>query len=127
MLFGSSDRADASMQASRPWREVAHIIGFNTKDCTPEQTVQLLTRGRSELASIPGVRRVASGEALTTDARYRQLWLIEFAHPQVVESYRTHPAHLTHANRHFRPAATDRLSIDFLLTETDSQNLPPRP
>lgn len=119
-LFGSRGQADACMQASRPWQEVAHVIGFNTgAGTTPEQASELLARGRAELSAIPGVRRVASGEALTMDARYRLLWLIEFAHPQVIASYRDHPRHRAYAERHFRPAAADRLSIDYLLSEAD--------
>lgn len=116
-LFGSSDRADACLQASRPWREVAHVIEFNVQGCTPEQTAELLRRGRTDLTDIPGVRRVATGEALTDEARYRQLWLIEFAHPQVITSYRDHARHRAFADQHFRPVAADRLSIDYRLTE----------
>ena len=116
-LFGCSKQADACLQASRPWQEVAHVIAFNTQGCTPEQTGELMSRGRADLANIPGVRRVATGEAFTNDARYRQLWLIEFAHPQVINSYRDHPRHRNFADRHFRPVATDRLSIDYRLTE----------
>ena len=117
-LFGSSNQADACLRASRPWQEVAHVIGFNVQGCTPEQTAELLRRGRTDLADVPGVRRVATGEALTDDARYRQLWLIEFAHPQVITSYRDHPKHRAFADQHFRPIAADRLSIDYRLTES---------
>lgn len=123
-LFGSNNQADACLKASQPWQEVAHVIGFNTQDCAPEQTVELLRRGRTELSNIPGVRRVATGEALTDDARFRQLWLIEFAHPQVVASYRDHPKHRAFADRHFRPVAADRLSIDYRLTEAVSEPIP---
>lgn len=119
-LFGSNGRAVACLQASRPWREVAHVISFNIDGHTPEQVTELLARGRAELSAIPGVRRVASGEALTGDARYRWLWLIEFAHPQVVASYRDHPRHRAYAEQRFRPAAADRLSIDYLLNEADA-------
>ena len=128
-LFGSRGRAEACLQTSRPWQEVAHVIGFNTAaGITPEQTAELLTQGRNELSTIPGVRRVASGEALSSDARYRQLWLIEFADPQVVASYRDHPRHRAYAERHFRPAAADRLSIDYLLSEANGSlySTPPK-
>lgn len=116
-LFGSSGRGDDCLKAARPWQEVAHVIGFNVQGCTPEQTAELLRRGRTDLATIPGVRRVATGEAATDEARYRHLWLIEFAHPQVIASYRDHPLHRTFADRHFRPVAADRLSIDYRLTD----------
>lgn len=116
-LFGSNNQAEACLQVSRPWQEVAHVIGFNVQGCTPEQTADLLRHGRTELAEIPGVRRVATGEAEADDARYRQLWLVEFAHPQVITSYRDHPRHRAFADRYFRPVAADRLSIDYRLTE----------
>lgn len=119
-LFGCSNQADACLQAAQPWQQVAHVIGFNTQGCTPRQTAELLKQGRDELFTIPGVRRVATGEAVADDARYRQLWLIEFAHPQVITSYRDHPRHRQFADRHFRPMAGDRLSIDYRLTETIS-------
>lgn len=126
-LFGSANRADACLRASQPWQEVVHVIGFNVQGATPEQTAELLRRGRAELASIPGVRRVATGEALTDDARYRQLWLIEFAHPQVRASYRDHPVHRAFADGHFRPVAADRLSTDYRLTEAVSEQPPSLP
>jgi hypothetical protein len=69
------------------------------------------------LGAIPGVRRVFTGRALRRDDRYQYCWLVRFANPAVVASYRDHPDHVAFANTQFRPIATDRISIDFKSAE----------
>lgn len=112
-LFGAAGRAAEVLAQCRPWRTVEHTILYNT-DGLPEAEVEaLMARGREVLSRIPGVRRVASGRALTGKAQFRYCWLIEFAHPKVIDSYRDHPEHVEYANRLFRPVALDRLSTDY--------------
>lgn len=69
--------------------------------------------GRKVLGAIPGVREVFAGRAMRADARYRYCWLVRFAAPEVIASYRDHPDHVAFADSRFRPLARDRLSLDF--------------
>jgi fructose-bisphosphate aldolase class II len=77
----------------------------------------MMERGRRILANIPGVRAVFTGRAETPAAKYQYCWLVRFAHPAVIDSYRDHPDHVAFANAHFRPIAADRLTIDFRRVE----------
>jgi len=107
-------RAAQALAACRPWREVEHLIVYNVKEGSDARFVeQMLARGRAVLGAIPGVRRVLTGRALRAEDRYQYCWLVRFANPAVVASYRDHPDHTAFANTHFRPVAADRISIDF--------------
>jgi len=113
-LFGGEGRAEAVLEYARPWREVEHLIVYNVNDTLTETDAeQMIARGRSSLSAIPGVRQALTGRALKDDAKYRYCWLIRFAHPDVVASYRDHPAHVAFADRLFRPPTADRISIDY--------------
>jgi fructose-bisphosphate aldolase class II len=112
-LFGAAGRAAEVLAQCRPWRTVEHTILYNTDGLQDAEVEALMARGREVLSRIPGVRRVASGRALTGKPQFRYCWLIEFAHPKVIESYRDHPDHVEYANRLFRPVALDRLSTDY--------------
>jgi fructose-bisphosphate aldolase class II len=99
---------------------VLHSIGFNLPaEMPPEAREALLRQGVKALSAIPGVRAVEAGVALRGDARYHYCWSIRFSAPEVVESYARHPAHCDYADRFFRPAATDRLTIDYRLDHHD--------
>lgn len=115
-LWGSAGRAAEVLAQCPPLKPVAHVVEFNVSaDALPELEAILLD-GRQRLAAIPGVRQVATGEALADQARYRYCWLVTFANEHVVEYYRRHPVHLDFADHSFRPIADDRLTIDFRLT-----------
>lgn len=115
-LLGAAGRAGAVAAACRPWREVLHAIGFNlAPELTPEARESLVREGVRVLSAIPGVRSVEAGIALRDDARYHYCWNIRFAAPEVVASYAEHPSHRDYADRLFRPAAADRLTIDYSL------------
>lgn len=111
---GATGRAARALAACRPWREVEHLIVFNVNEDRDARFVeQMMAHGRATLSAIPGVRRVFTGRALRADARYRYCWLVRFANPAVVASYRDHPDHAAFADTQFRPVAADRISIDF--------------
>lgn len=113
---GGAGQADAALAACRRWAPVEHVILFNTLPDGEEgnRLAQSMMRdGRDILGAIPGVRKVFVGNAVRSDARYRHCWLVRFVHPRVIESYRDHPAHVAFADERFRPAAPDRVSIDF--------------
>ena len=116
-LFGSAGQAEAVLAEARPWREVEHLIVYNTNGDTRTDIQQVAAHGRELLATIPGVRQVYTGQALKPDAKYHYCWLVRFANASVIESYRTHPAHVAFADHEFRPVANDRVSIDYELTD----------
>jgi fructose-bisphosphate aldolase, class II len=117
-LWGSAGRAAEVLVQCRAWEPVEHVIVYNVEGATDEQVEAMMARGRGVLAAIPGVRRVFTGWALPEKARFRCCWLVEFAHPKVIESYRDHPDHVAFANQFFRPIAAERISIDFAAGES---------
>lgn len=112
-LWGSADRADAVLEAARPWRPVDHVILYNVEGLDETGVRAMMAEGRRVLGAIPGVRQVTTGEALRENPRYRYAWLIRFAHSAVIESYRNHPDHIAFADTRFRPVAGDRVSMDY--------------
>lgn len=110
-LFGSAGRAE-SLDA-RPWREVEHVVLWNSDGLSEGEVEGLFAEGRQALAAIPGVRRVFTGRAVQAGARFRYCWLVRFAGREVIASYRDHPHHLAFADGRFRPVAADRCTIGF--------------
>ncbi|TAM47225.1 MAG: fructose-bisphosphate aldolase [Gammaproteobacteria bacterium] len=125
-LWGSAGRAAEVLVQCRPWRPVQHVIAYNVEGVDAAAVGAMMARGREVLAKIPGVRRVFAGWALSDKPRFRCCWLVEFAHAQVIASYRDHPEHVAFANQLFRPIAGDRISLDFAeagdFTETTLAN-----
>lgn len=115
---GASGQGRSALTTCKPWRPVEHLIVYNTT-CDEAASERLAAEGRRILDRIPGVRATWSGCSVNTDASYRWCWLIRFAHPAVIDSYREHPDHVAYADNHFRPSAGDRISIDFELTGAD--------
>jgi fructose-bisphosphate aldolase, class II len=117
-LFGSAGRADGVLASARPWSSVAHLILYEASGLDEAGVDAMMARGREVLSGIPGVRRVATGHAVKTDAQYSCCWIIEFASEKVIDSYREHPDHVAFADGLFRPVARERLSIDYWLTDS---------
>lgn len=114
----ASGKGGDARAACQPWRMVEHVIIYNTT--TDEAgSAAVAAEGRRVLDRIPGVRATWSGQSINADAAYRWCWLIRFAHPAVIDSYREHPDHVAYADKHFRPVAGDRISIDYTLTGAD--------
>ncbi len=114
----ASGKGSDALETCQPWRPVEHLIIYNTT--TDEAgSAEMAAEGRRVLDRIPGVRATWSGQSVNEDAAYRWCWLIRFAHPAVIDSYREHPDHVAYADNHFRPVAGDRISIDYTLTGAD--------
>jgi fructose-bisphosphate aldolase class II len=97
---------------------VEHVVLYNVDNRLEEaEAATLVTQGMETLAAIPGVRSVAHGHAVR-DARYRHCWLIRFAGDAVIASCRDHPDHVRYADQVFRPAAPERLTIDYQIERT---------
>lgn len=112
-LWGSAGRADDVLAKSTTWQPVHHTIIYNVENIDDTKVKEIMAHGQKVLSNIPGVRRVITGTATQERATYRFCWLIEFVHPNVIDSYRDHPAHREFADQIFRPIAGDRISIDF--------------
>jgi hypothetical protein len=112
---GASGQGQFAIKTCNPWHPVEHLIIYNTTrdDAT---SAELAAEGRRVLDKIPGVRATWSGRSVNPDASYRWCWLVRFAHPAVIDSYRENPDHVAYADNHFRPIAGDRISIDYELT-----------
>jgi hypothetical protein len=109
-----SGRAAEALMVCRPWREVEHLIIYSVhEECDGRLVEQMMVRGRETLRAIPGVRKVLTGRALRHDTGYGYCWSVRFASPEVVGSYRDHPDHVAFDDNMFRPAAANRISIDF--------------
>lgn len=119
VIWGSAGRAAEVIAQCRPWEPVEHLIIYNVEGADDAQVETMMARGREVLSRIPGVRRVFTGSAVQEKAKYRFSWLVQFAHPKVIDSYRDHPDHVAFANQMFRPIAGDRISIDYLVKEND--------
>ena len=112
-LWGSAGRAAEMAMQCRAWQGVEHVILYNVTGGTEVDVDEMVAEGREVLGAIPGVREVFAGEAVTRGASYRYCWLVQFAHPAVIESYRVHPDHVRFADGKFRPCAPDRTSVDY--------------
>ena len=119
-LWGSFDRAEELLAQCTSWTPVEHMIIYNLAGVTKQETESMMAEGRQVLSAIPGVRGVVTGHAVKEDAKYRYTWLVHFCHPAVIDSYREHPAHVTFADKLFRPVATERISIDYQMIESIS-------
>ena len=87
-LWGGAGRADEVAAAYRPWREVEHLIVYNTSSADAAGTADMMAEGRRVLGASPGVRHVITGASVTEGSAYRYCWLVRFAHPAVIDSYR---------------------------------------
>lgn len=103
----------------RPWTPVEHLIIYNVEGLDKTGAKAMMAEGRRVLSAIPGVREVFTGEAIKQDAGYRYIWLVQFCHPAVIDSYREHPAHVAFADNLFRPVAGKCISIDYLSVESE--------
>jgi fructose-bisphosphate aldolase class II len=91
---------------------------YNVGGISEHEVQAMMAEGRKVLGAIPGVRNVVSGKAVRDDVQCRYVWLVRFAHPVVIESYREHPEHVAFADNLFRPVAGDRVSIDYHVMES---------
>ena len=112
-LWGSARRAKEVITQCEAWSPVEHLIIYNVKGITGDETITMINEGKTILSSIPGVLEIVTGHSIQDDDSYRYTWLIRFCHRAVIESYRNHHLHVAFANTLFRPVAGERISIDY--------------
>lgn len=118
-LWGGAGRASEVLSHCPAWESVEHLITYNVEHHDSAEVSAMIEEGRRVLTALPGVRSVETGEAVALEkARYRYCWLVRFTHQAVIDSYRDHPLHVAYADEFFRPAAQDRMSIDYRLFKT---------
>ena len=125
-LWGSAGRAGELLRTCAPWTVVDHTIFYNVAPDRGVDVEAMIAEGRQVLSAIPGVRHVFTGAAAAADARFRYCWNVRFCHPAVIDSYRLHADHIQFADRLFRPAAADRISIDFIESAVPGNADPPQ-
>lgn len=113
VIWGSTGQADAVLAFAEPWLPVHHVIIYNVDTDDAQLVNNMMREGERVLSKIPGVRCVITGKAVQEDAKYKFSWLVQFVHQNVIDSYRVHPDHVAFADKHFRPVAGDRISIDY--------------
>lgn len=114
-VWGSAGRAAEVLSYCRPWAPVEHLIIHNVVGISEKEAAAMMAEGQQALGAIPGVREVVTGRAVKEVAQYRYCWLVRFAAPEVIDSYREHPDHVAFTNRRFRPVADRDISIDYAL------------
>lgn len=112
-VWGSAGRAAEVQIQCRPWRNVEHVIVYNTNSSDPAAVEEMLGKGKQQLQQVPGVLDVQTGKAVNSHGKYRYCWLIRFAHEMVIENYKQHSLHVAYADKHFRPLAADRITNDY--------------
>lgn len=112
-IWGSADKSSELLAHCRPWKPVAHVIIYNTKDLDAKSLEDMMAEGRRVLSGIPGVTEVFTGHAVQQDADYQHCWVVRFTDRSVIESYKHHPDHQRFADERFRPYAGGRVSIDY--------------
>ena len=80
-LWGSADRADELLALCTPWTPVEHVIIYNVDGITDHQATAMMRKGQEILGTIPGVREVNTGKAITSDA-YILLYMVNSFLPQ---------------------------------------------
>ena len=115
-LWGSAGRAVEILAQCPQLHPVAHVVEFNAPVDDLPRLNAFLREGRRRLAAIPGVRAVATGEAIADASRYRYCWLVIFANENVVESFRHHPLNVNFSDNMLFSIPDDQLTIDFRLT-----------
>ncbi|HSV29521.1 MAG TPA: Dabb family protein, partial [Candidatus Omnitrophota bacterium] len=111
---GSPGRVRELAARCRHRREVEHVVMYNPDGADDARIAEVLEEGVRVLSRIPGVRRVFVGRSITPGGRYAHAWVVRFASEGVVALYRDHPDHVAFADRHFRPLAPDRMTLDFM-------------
>ena len=112
-VWGSSGRAAEVLAQCRQWREVEHVVLYNTPQSEDAASSTAQQQEKGTLQTIPGVRSVRAGTAVGGDAKYRRCLMVRLASQEVIAACNKQPDQARFAKAHH--SAVDRVAIDFEL------------
>lgn len=84
-------------------------------DVTPEELSTANEVGQELLRAIPGVEDVSFGIALSSDEHYQWYVRIRFRDEEALETFNTHPHHLSYSEQYWAPLLVDHSARDYRL------------
>lgn len=121
-LWGSAGRAAEVLIQCRPWQSVEQIIVCNVESRYLQQFDTLTEQARKTLTTIPGVRQVFSGWALSEPGQYRLCWRIQLAHAEVISSYQSHPHYNAFYNQISHSTDPKKINTTFAATRSSTNH-----
>ncbi len=115
-LWGSAGRAAEVLIQCHPWQSVEQIIVCNVESRYLQQFDMLAKQAHKTLTTIPGVRQVFSGWALSEPGQYRLCWRIQLAHADVINSYQSHPHYNAFYNQISHSTDPKKINTTFAAT-----------
>ena len=91
------------------------ILDIPRADVTPEDLATANEVGQALLLAIPGVQAVSFGIALLADEPYQWYVRIRFRDMQALETFNTHPNHLSFAEKYWGPLLAGHTVRDYHL------------
>lgn len=116
--WGSAGRAAEVISRCRGWATSEQITLFNIEMADISDVQMILNRGRRLLSEIPGVREVSAGHCATEGTRYRFIWRVLLASPEVAESYTAHQNYRDFSHRLLSSISNDKQTYLFQGLET---------
>jgi fructose-bisphosphate aldolase class II len=116
--WGSAGRAAEVISRCRNWSTAEQITLFNIEMADIADVQMILNRGRRLLSVIPGVREVSAGHSEAEGAKYRFLWRVLLASPEVAEGYIRHQNYRDFSNRLLSSISSDRQSVLYQSLDT---------
>ncbi|MEI2767426.1 MAG: hypothetical protein V9E86_02740 [Nitrosomonas sp.] len=100
----------------RPCQSIEQIIICNVESRYLQQFDTLTELARKTLTTIPGVRQVFSGWALSEAEQYHFCWHIQLAHADVISSYQSHPHYNAFYSQISHSTDPKKINITFVST-----------
>ena len=108
--WGSAGRAAEVSSRCRAWEPAEQLTLFNAEMADIADVQLVLSRGRSLLGGIPGVREVSAGHVTSEGAKYRFLWRVVLAHSEALAGFSSHPNYREFTQRLLATIREDRLT-----------------
>jgi len=112
-VWRSAGRAAEVLIQCGMWNNVEHVIVYDSDENDLAVLEVMLRKGKHQLSAIPGVLDVRIGRAKNEASRYRYCWLVRFAHEEVIEVCKSHPAYMEYMRNDFSPVPSDVISNDY--------------
>jgi fructose-bisphosphate aldolase class II len=116
--WGSAGRAAEVISRCRGWATAAQITLFNIEMADISDVQMVLNRGRRLLSEIPGVREVSAGHCTAEESKYRFIWRVMLASPEVAEGYTAHQNYRDFSHRLLSSISSDKQTFLFHGLET---------